>query len=379
MQARLVPSVDEIPAAVWNNLVPDGYPFVRHEFLRLLEETGCVGPEQGWQPAHVALENDDGQTVGIAPAYLKYHSFGEFVFDWSWADAYQRAGGRYYPKLLNAVPFTPSTGPRLLVNNRTAGEALAQAVRAFATDLSLSSAHALFLQSEDTESYEAQGFLERLDCQYQWFNAGYESFDAFLDALNASKRKKIRRERRRVSEAGIHIEAVPGESIDNTLWRQIYSFYANTYHERGQDPYLTETFFPQLAHALPGYVIVFIARESSGRAVAAALTLRDSQTLYGRHWGCQADYHSLHFEACYYQGIEYCIRHGLLRFDAGAQGEHKVSRGFVPITTRSAHWIADSRFRTAVSEFLHRERVLIRQHMEAQRAHSPYKQTVEQR
>lgn len=376
MQARLLPSVGEIPAAAWNALVPSDYPFVRHEFLRLLEETHCVGPEQGWQPAHVALEDNEGQTVGVAPAYLKYHSFGEFVFDWSWADAYRRAGGRYYPKLLNAVPFTPSTGPRLLARDGPAAEALAQAVKALAQDLNLSSAHALFLHSEDAESYRAQDFLERHDCQYHWFNAGYRSFDAFLDTLNASKRKKIRRERRRVSEAGIRIEVLPGESIDDTLWQQIYGFYANTYQERGQDPYLTRTFFPLLAHALPGQVIVFIARDGD-RAVAAALTLRDGETLYGRHWGCQADYHSLHFEACYYQGIEYCIRHGLRRFDAGAQGEHKLSRGFVPVMTRSFHWIADNGFRTAVSDFLRQERALIRQHMQTQKAHSPYKQAVD--
>ena len=377
MQAKLVPGVGEIPAQAWNALLADDYPFVRHEFLQLLEETGCVGAEQGWQPAHVVVENERGALVGAAPAYLKYHSFGEFVFDWAWADAYERAGGRYYPKLLNAVPFTPTAGPRLLAHDGAAAAAVAQAMRALTDDLDLSSAHALFLRPEEAPRYAVQGFLERRDCQYQWFNAGYDSFDAFLDALSAAKRKKIRRERRRVREAGIHIEAVPGEEIEDALWNQIYGFYANTYHERGQDPYLTPDFFPRLARAMPGRVVVFLARDDSG-PVAAALTLRDSQTLYGRHWGCLADYHSLHFEACYYQGIEYCIRQGLSRFDAGVQGEHKLSRGFLPVATRSAHWIADERFREAVEDFLRRERALVERRIEAQQARTPYKQALEQ-
>ena len=376
MQAKLIPSVADVSADAWNALTPEGYPFVRHEFLRLLEETGCVGPEQGWQPAHVVIQDDAGTPVGLAPSYLKYHSLGEFVFDWSWADAYERAGGKYYPKLLNAIPFTPSVGPRLLSRDPALTAALAEAVRLLSDDLSLSSAHVLFPNDEHARGLEEQGFLRRIDCQYQWFNRDYTSFDDFLNALSASKRKKIRRERRRVSEAGIVIEAVPGEEIDAALWARIYGFYANTYHERGQDPYLTPDFFPRLSRALPGTVVVFLARDNGG-AVAAALTLRDGTTLYGRHWGCLADYHSLHFETCYYQGIDYCIRHGLQRFDAGAQGQHKLSRGFMPVETQSLHWIADERFRAAVADFLERERPLIREHMDEQRGHSPYRAETE--
>lgn len=377
MQAKLVPSVTDIDAVAWNALAAGAYPFVRHEFLRLLEETGCVGPEQGWQPAHVVVESPAGELLGVAPAYLKYHSFGEFVFDWAWADAYERAGGRYYPKLLSAVPFTPATGPRLLSRDAGVAAGLAQALRRLSDDLELSSAHVLFPAEADAGHYAEQGFLRRIDCQYHWFNDGYASFDDFLGALSAAKRKKIRRERRRVSEAGVSIEALPGEDIPEHLWQRIYGFYANTYHERGQDPYLGADFFPRLARTLPGTVVVFLARDDSG-PVAAALTLRDHDTLYGRHWGCLADYHSLHFETCYYQGIEYCISQGLRRFDAGAQGQHKLSRGFMPVETQSLHWIADARFRAAVDDFLKRERPLMREHIDEQREHSPYRRAAEQ-
>lgn len=371
MQTRLISNIRDVEPQAWDALSDPGYPFTRHAFLDALESSGCVSEAEGWQPAHLLLE-EDGKLLGAAPLYLKYHSRGEFVFDWAWADAYQRLGLTYYPKLLNAIPFTPSTGPRLLGGSQDIKSSLAHALREHAGGLGLSSAHALFLPDEDSTLLNSQEFLLRHDCQYHWHNPGYADFDAFLGALSASKRKKIRRERRRVQEAGIHMERYLGPEISGSLWETIYAFYADTYHLRGQLPYLNLDFWLELAQRMGDRIVVFLARHH-GRPVAAALTLQGGDTLYGRHWGCAEDYHSLHFEACYYQGIDYCIEQRLARFDAGAQGSHKLTRGFMPVQTRSAHWVADPRLRTAISDFLDQERRLVSEYIEERKSHSPYK------
>lgn len=371
MQTRLISSIREVAPHLWDGLSDSGYPFMAHDFLHALESNGCVGEARGWQPAHLLLE-EDGETLGAAPLYLKYHSQGEFVFDWAWADAYAQLGLNYYPKLLNAIPFTPATGPRLLARSREVKGRLAEALRLHGEQLGISSAHSLFLDESESALLESSDFMLRHDCQYHWYNDGYRDFDAFLATLSASKRKKIRRERRRVMEAGIRLERVHGHEMSESLWRTVYDFYASTYLMRGQLPYLNLDFWLDLAQRMGERVVVFIARHDD-RPVATALTLQGNDTLYGRHWGCAEDYHSLHFEACYYQGIEYCIEQGLSRFDAGAQGPHKLSRGFTPVLTRSAHWIADGRLREAIRDFLGRERRLMAEHVAERRAHSPYK------
>ncbi len=370
MQIRLVASLGAVDPQQWNSLNPNANPFLRHEFLHALEDCGCVAPETGWEPCHLLAERD-GHLVGAAPVYLKHHSYGEFVFDWAWADAYERSGRHYYPKLVNAIPFTPSVGPRLM-GAAEAREPLARAQRKLAEEHGLSSAHALFATDADAAAFTASGFLTRSDCQYHWFNPGYADFDAFLATLTAAKRKKIRRERRRVAEAGITLEAFTADQLDEATWATVYDFYANTYHIRGQSPYLNLEFFLQLRQTMPEQVVVFLARHDR-TPVAAALTLRDETTLYGRHWGARDDYHSLHFEACYYQGIDYCIRHGLRRFDAGAQGAHKLSRGFVPVTTHSFHWLTDRALRAAVRDFLRRETPLVDGYVSLQESHAPYR------
>jgi predicted N-acyltransferase len=376
MQSRLITSIRDVSPGDWNALTDSGYPFTAYDFLDALEQNDCVGEARGWQPAHLLLE-EDGQLIGAAPSYLKYHSMGEFVFDWAWADAYRQLGLNYYPKLLSAVPFSPVTGPRLLARSAYAKAGLAKALRQQCESLGISSAHALFVGEEDSLSLERAGFMPRHDCQYHWYNDGYGDFDGFLAALSASKRKKIRRERRRVAEAGINLECHYGGNMSEALWRVVYAFYADTYHIRGQRPYLNWAFWLDLAERMGERLVIFIAYHH-GEPVAAALTVRGSDTLYGRHWGCAQDYHSLHFEACYYQGIEYCIQHGLTRFDAGAQGPHKLNRGFMPVRTCSAHWVADARLREAIGDFLSRERDMMAGHMQERRRHSPYKSSPEQ-
>lgn len=370
MEIRVVDKLKTIDSQQWNALLPDTYPFLRHEFLHALEVCGCLAPATGWTPCHFVAE-EDGRLIGAAPAYLKQHSYGEFVFDWSWADAYRRAGQRYYPKLLNAIPFTPSVGPRLL-GSPEVRRCLAEAQRALTAEHDLSSAHALFVTEADAAAFERAGFLARTDCQYHWSNNDYEDFDDFLARLTAAKRKKIRRERRRVMEAGINIETYNADELDEAAWDTVYRFYASTYHLRGQQPYLNLAFFLRLRETMPDRVVVFLAHHGR-HPVAAALTLRDDTTLYGRHWGSHDDYHSLHFEACYYQGIDYCIRHGLRHFDAGAQGEHKLSRGFVPVITHSFHWLAHPRLRAAVADFLSRETPLVTEYAAFQESHKPYR------
>jgi predicted N-acyltransferase len=374
MHARFLSSIDRIPAHAWNALDPGRHPFARHEFLQTLEEEGRVGTASGWLPHHLVLESADGKLCGAMPLYRKSHSWGEFVFDWSWAKAYAQAGLHYYPKLLSMAPFTPATGPRLLspAEPPDLRRQIAEALVTHARAERLSSAHVLFVNDDDREALSSREWLWRKDCQFHWLNRGYEDFEAFLATFRAEKRKKALRERRRIREAGIEFRTLPGEDMDAHLWDLVFAFSAGTFAQRGHEHYLSAGFFRSISTRLPGTVMVKLA-EFHGRPIAAAIFFRSADTLYGRYWGAAAEFHSLHFETCYYQGIEYCIEQRLSRFEPGTQGEHKVPRGFEPITTWSAHWIADPRFRRAIAEYLDQERAAIDQYIGDVQAHTPFR------
>lgn len=371
-------AIDEIPASEWNRLVDDDCPFLRHEFLAAMERHGCVGPELGWLPRHLAVRDEAARLVGAAPLYLKYNSYGELVFDWSWADAYRRAGISYYPKLVVASPYTPANGPRLLTapgpEQRQHRAALARAVQRFAEESGVSSLHWLFTTEEETDLLAQQGLLRRLGCQFHWHNDGYADFDDFLATFSAEKRKKIKRERRRVAEAGIRFEHRLGDEASDEEWATFHRLYCGTFDKRGGIPTLSLPFFRDIARTMGDRLLLVLALRGE-RLVAAAFGLVGHRTLFGRHWGCFEEHHSLHFEACYYQGLEFCIERGLERFEPGAQGEHKVSRGFLPSATWSAHWIADARFRTAIANYLELETQGMHDYLAEMQAHSPYKQS----
>ena len=369
-------TIADVAAAEWNGLRGTDCPFLRHEFLLALEETGCVAPATGWTPCHLLLRDAAGRLRGAMPLYSKTSSYGEFVFDWAWADAYRRAGLRYFPKLVSAVPFTPATSRRLLhaadQDPEQAGLALLSGATELALQTGASSVHVLFPTAGESAPLARAGFLPRKDCQFHWANRGYADFDAFLAEFTAEKRKKAKRERRRVAEAGITFVRLGGRDIDAGLWKQLMPLYASSFWRRGREPYLSEAFFTQVSTALPGNVVAIVAM-LRGEPVATALCFRSQDTLYGRYWGCAGDYHSLHFETCYYQGIEYCIEQGLQAFEPGTQGEHKISRGFVPTETRSAHWLSHPEFARAIDQYLDRERAHIDEYMEAANAHVPYR------
>jgi hypothetical protein len=364
-------AITQIPAEDWNVLDVGDYPFLRHEFLAALERHGSASARTGWQPQHLVLDDSAGRVQGAAPLYLKSHSYGEFVFDFAWAGASQRLGRAYYPKLLNAVPFNPVTGPRLLARSAQARATLADAIRRYAGNLGLSSAHALFLNDHDRDAYAGAGFLLRKDCHYQWFNHGYRDFEDYLDNLNSRRRKEIRRERRKLAESGLRYTVVNGAEVPEKLWATIYGCYASTYWLRGQPPYLSEACLRTIGTELGSEVRMFLAWRHD-RLIAMAYMLAAGDTLYGRHWGCLESLSGLHFELCYYQGIDYCIRQGLARFDAGAQGEHKLQRGFAPVATWSAHWLADTRLRASVAAYLQRETVAIDEYISMLHSRGPH-------
>lgn len=375
MRIVSIPHIAEVTPASWNALTNYSNPFIRHEFLSAFEHGCCVDPKSGWVPSHlVALEGD--QLLGAIPLYCKHHSWGEFVFDFAWADAYQRSGKAYYPKMIAAVPYTPATGPRLLVPPSPSATAiktaLIEAARKLVTTQGASSLHCLFPTQEEAELLESSGFVIRLGCQYHWQNQGYHDFDHFLNNFSAEKRKKVKRERRRVHEAGITITVFDGIEVSSALWQVFYRFYHDTVmHKSGYVP-LSLEFFQAVGRTMPESVVLVLAQHR-GDYVAAALSFRSKDTLYGRYWGASHDFHSLHFDLCYYTGIEYCINHGLQRFEPGAQGEHKISRGFLPTPTYSAHWLADPVFHRTIQTHLEREREQMRYHMAKLSTHGPYK------
>lgn len=370
-------SLVEIPAGEWNRLVDADAPFLRHEFLAAMERHDCVGERLGWIPHHLALRDTDGRLVAAAPCYIKLNSYGELVFDWAWADAYRRHGLPYYPKLVVASPYTPATGPRLLVSPGAEGQRLARALiqgaAGVAERMGVSSLHWLFTAESETRLLEEQGHLRRLGCQFHWSNPGYRSFDELLGAFTAEKRKKVKRERRRVAEAGIRLRRLPGDQVTESEWASFHRLYRDTFDRHGGIPTLTLPFFQEIAQTM-GQRLLLVFAYHGQEMVAAAFNLLGERSLFGRHWGCVRDFHSLHFEACYYQGLEHCIDAGLTRFEPGAQGEHKVSRGFLPTPTWSAHWIADHRFRQAIGRFLDQETRGMVEYLEEMRSHSPYRE-----
>ncbi|ATP28252.1 GNAT family N-acetyltransferase [Chromobacterium violaceum] len=369
MQLQLYDGVAAIAQSAWPAAGGAGV-FVGREWLAALEETGCVGGATGWLPLPLALERD-GQAAGLAPAYLKRHNRGEYVFDWSWAEAYARAGLDYYPKLVVASPFTPVTGSRLL-GGADAQARLIAGLRQLVDDNGLSSAHVLFPTAEEAARLEEAGWLLREGVQFHWRNQAYADFDDFLAALSRDKRKKIRQERRKVAEAGVAVRALEGGAILDADWQLFFRCYRQTYLERHSSPYLNLDFFRRIGERLSGHCLMFVASRE-GRDIAASLCIRDGDALYGRYWGALEEVPCLHFELCYYQGLEYAISRGLSVFEGGAQGEHKQARGFEPARTVSAHYIADPRFRSAIADWLRRERDGVADYVDQLFSHSAYK------
>ena len=374
MNLEILPSLAQLPAAEWDAITPAGQPFLRHAFLAALEDSGSVGAHCGWQPAHRLLRDAGGQLCAAAPAYVKSHSRGEYVFDWGWADACARARIAYYPKLLLAVPFSPVAGARLLMRDGGGAAALLAALEDGLAAEGLSGAHVNFTDAgADALLGERAGWLERLGCQFHWFNRGYRDFQDFLDALASRKRKQLRKEREQVAGQGIDFDWRTGSQLSEAEWDFVHACYANTYAVRGQRPYLTRAFFSLLAARLPEAIRVVLARRGS-RPVAMAFFLQGGDCLYGRYWGCLAEFDRLHFETCFYQGLEQAIGAGLARFDAGAQGEHKLVRGFEPVLTRSWHYLRHPGLRAAVAQFLAEERAGVLAYAEQARAALPYRQ-----
>jgi predicted N-acyltransferase len=372
LEARFHDHLDDIPAAAWDALRPDDNPFLSHAFLAGLERSGCIRSEWGWQAQHLGLYRE-GELVAAAPLYLKGNSHGEFVFDWSWAAAWEGAGGQYYPKLLNAVPYSPVAGPRLLVGtNEALRQPLVQAMLQRAQQQRLSSVHANFLSEADLDAYDGE-WLTRSDVQFHWHNRGYADFEAFLAALNHKKRKNIRHERKRAARHGLDIAMQGGAELSAREWRRVHALYTSTFDAKGNHAALTEAFFQYLRREMGDTVQLALARQA-GEIVAMALMLRSASTLYGRYWGADVDLPDLHFELCYYQGIEYAIAHRLERFEPGAQGEHKLARGFLPARTHSRHYLLHAGFRTAVRRALAQERQDMDAYAEELLQHSPYRE-----
>ncbi len=375
MRTEFNDRIDAIAPPAWNALAGSDHPFLRHEFLSSIEASGCVGPGTSWLPCHVALY-DEEQLVAAMPLYEKTDSWGEFVFDFAWANAYQQAGLSYYPKLVSAIPFTPVSGPRFLTapdqDLATLAGTLIDAIRRRAEARGISSWHVLFPHYREHKILADHGLLMRKDCQFHWHNRDYSTFDDFLSELRAVKRKKLRRERRRIQESGISFRHLGGADLTSDLWHAIMPLYASSFLRRGHKPYLNQAFFEAVTANMPEQILVILA-EYHNEPIASAICFRSDDTLFGRYWGNSARYHSLHFETCYYQGIDYCIAHGLKNFEPGTQGEHKISRGFEPTETWSAHWLSHSQFADAVNTYLDRERTYTDDYIETVRDHVPFR------
>jgi predicted N-acyltransferase len=356
--ARIADGVASVPAADWDACAGDDHPFLSHAFLSILEESGSATAEMGWQPVPVVIDGADGRAAAVAPAYAKSHSQGEYVFDHGWADAFQRAGADYYPKLQIAVPFTPAPGPRLLLRDQGLGPALIGAIEAVTERHGLSSAHATFVAPEQLPLFEAAGWLIREGTQFHWRNEGYASFEEFLGALSSRKRKSIRKEREGALAGGITVRHLTGSNLTEGAWDAFWHFYQDTGSRKWGRPYLTRAFFSLLGERMGDKVLLMLA-ERNGRPIAGALNLIGADTLYGRYWGCSEEVPFLHFELCYYQAIDAAIALGKTVVEAGAQGEHKLARGYAPVPTWSAHYIPDPNFRRAIADFLVRERAAV--------------------
>lgn len=358
LSVEFVSSLSDIDAQEWDALAGQDYPFLRHHFLWGLERTGCTNADTGWQPCHAVVRRGN-LAIALMPLYLKSHSYGEYVFDWAWADAWQRVGLEYYPKLVSAIPFTPATGARICMNPAEdpiiVYRAVLSGIQQLAHRQSISSFHLLFPEEHVAKALVEEDTHLRVGSQFHWLNEGYQHFDDFLKTFSSRKRKSLKRERKRVAEQGLQLKTLVGSEIGEQEWEQFHHFYQLTYAKRsGHGGYLNREFFTQTAAGMGDQVIMVLAKLGE-RAVAGALYFRSQDTLFGRYWGAEQEFDCLHFEACYYQGIEFCIANGLQRFDPGAQGEHKIQRGFRPLRTYSNHWIADQRLSAAVGDFTQRE------------------------
>ncbi len=380
-----VQSLDEIDPAEWNDCAGASNPFVSHEFLSALERSGSVGDETGWMPYHMLVREGTAENTmpvrACMPLYLKNHSYGEYVFDHGWADAFERAGGRYYPKLQASVPFTPAAGPRFLVNSSCFPEeqallksALADGLVQITEKMGLSSAHITFLTDADASIAKSAGFLVRHDQQFHWNNDNYTSFDHFLDQLSSRKRKQIRKERKTVAVSDIEIQTLTGDDIKDHHWDAFFQFYMDTGARKWGQPYLTREFFSEISRTMNDRIVLFMCTRG-GREIAAALNFLGTDTIYGRQWGCIEDHPSLHFEACYYRAIDYAIEHGLQTVEAGAQGPHKLARGYTPVKTTSVHYIANPSFRDAVARFLEDERRGVSAEIDYLSSRTPFKKS----
>jgi len=376
MEVKQINSMTQVNCANWNRLTGDAYPFLHHEFLLALEQSGSVSEQTGWSPSHLLVMDED-ELVAFMPLYLKQHSWGEYVFDHQWAQAYQQQGIDYYPKWLTAIPLTPCQGPRIVIKAAIDPLEVTHTLLIFIKQLSeqrgISSWHCLFPVPQQVELLRSLGLSIREGVQFHWINQGYRDFNDFLQTLSASKRKMLKRERRRVSEQGICLLRIAGPDVSDLQWQVFFQFYKMTYLKRGSQPYLNLAFFQQIA-ATMGEQLLLVLAVKDDNYIAAALSFVGADTLFGRYWGCYEEYNGLHFEACYYQGLDYCIEQGLKRFDSGAQGEHKISRGFEPITTYSAHWLKDDRFAIAIEHFLAREQKAVRLYKQDAASYLPFKQ-----
>lgn len=371
---RIVNDLDTISPAKWKSLGTENNPFLSHAFLSGLERFDCL-KNQNWKPNHIVIE-ENNELLGFMPLYIKQDSYGEFVFDWAWADAYQQAGRNYYPKLVSAIPFTPVAGSRLLVNKSQNIEAIKQTLlnTAFALmdDKLYSSLHILFPEKDELPVLSDNAGLKRTTIQFHWLNKGYRDFQDFTDSLTSKKRKKILKERREITKSGIEIERLNGNAISSHQWDTFYQFYCRTFYSKWGEPRLTLDFFKSLGAALPEQTLLILAKKDKNY-IAGAFAMSDLNTLYGRHWGCSQYLPYLHFELCYYQTIEYAIEQRLNRLDAGVQGEHKLARGFHPIAMTSGHWIREADFRNAIANYLERESVMMQEHIEMLESHLPFK------
>lgn len=372
MTVKVIENIADIPAAQWDALAENN-PFLKHAYLNALQETGCAVAETGWQAQFVTLWQGE-QLIGGMPLYLKSHSYGEFVFDWAWADAYRQHGLRYYPKLVGAIPFIPASGPRLLGNTPAVRAQLVQAALALAQETGVSSLHLLFPYESQALEMQQQGLMLRLGMQLHWRNPGYADFADYLASMRRDKRKKINQERRKVSEAGITFAHVRGEKITPEQWQFFMRCYEHTHVQYNSPQPLNLAFFQRVGSTMPQHILLIMALRD-GQPIAAAINFYNHDTLFGRSWGALEHHPGLHFETCYYQAIDFCIHNKLALFEGGAQGEHKLARGFLPCITWSAHWLAHAQFSKAVEAFLQRETGGVEQHMDELNDSSPFKQT----
>jgi len=378
MHINVHQSMTEIDSKQWNSMLGSNNPFMRHEFLAGLEQSQCVNTRKGWQASHIAIYQDKSQAklIAVMPCYIKQHSYGEYIFDWAWADAHHRYGLEYYPKLTNAIPFTPATGERWLVDSEQDTKRLCDALINEALQLTknrdLSSFHSLFLNEQQYQQLGEHQLLQRHSTQFHWQNKNYQTFDDFLSMMNSKKRKNIKRERRRITEAKIEFKWLNAEQLNSENAQLMYQFYSRTITRYGAQSYLNKAFFEYLANSFNQQTLFLFAYQQQ-QIIAGGLYFKSNDTLYGRYWGALADFHSVHFETCYYQAIEWCIKHQFTHFEAGAQGEHKLARGLEPTTTYSAHWIEHPNFRHAIAEFVQQEQNHVEHYAQVMQSHSPFK------